>query len=139
MGKILKRMEPYLTFEGNCEEALNTYARIFTSKVNIRERFDNPSMNAPKEYHNKILHASLEFDGITILASDIMPGKQINRGSSDASLSLLICAHEEAEKIFNQLAEGGKVHVPFKKQFWGAWHGNLVDKFGIKWMLNCEK
>ncbi len=138
MSKTILSMEPYINFNGDCEEALNTYAKIFNGKVNIQQRYDNPAMKAPKEYHDKVLHASLEFDGITILASDVMPGKQIKRGTSDASLSLNISGVEDAKRIFEQLAEEGKVHVPFNKQFWGAWHGNLIDRFGIRWMVNCQ-
>lgn len=138
MSKSVISMEPYLNFNGDCEEALNKYAKIFNGKVTIRERYDNPNMKAPKEYHDKVLHASVQFDGITILASDVMPGKQLNRGSSDISLSLTVSNPDEGKRIFEQLAEEGKVHVPFNKQFWGAWHGNLIDEFGIKWMINCE-
>ncbi|MCL5028005.1 MAG: VOC family protein [Bacteroidetes bacterium] len=138
MSKMIKSLEPYLTFDGNCEEALNTYAKVFNGKVTIQQRYDNPAMKAPKEYHNKVLHASIQFDDIAILASDIMPGGQLSRGSSDVSLSLNVSSLEESKRIFEQLAEGGKVHHPFEKQFWGAWHGNLVDKYGIRWMVNCE-
>ncbi len=138
MSNSVLGMEVYLTFDGNCEEALNTYAKIFNGKVTIQQRFDNPAMKAPKEYHDKVLHASLQIGSITILASDIMPGRQLSRGSSDVSLSLNVSSLEESKSIFEQLAEGGKVNHPFEKQFWGAWHGNLVDKYGIRWMVNCE-
>ena len=117
-------MEPYLTFDGNCEEALNTYAKIFNGKVTIQERFNNPAMKAPIEYHEKVLHASIQFDNITILASDVIYGRQVNTGSSDISLSLNISGLEEAKKIFEQLAERGKVNHPFTKQFWG--HGTAT-------------
>ncbi len=138
MSSSIKSLMPYLTFDGNCEEALNTYSKILDGKVTIEGRYDNPAMKAPKEYHDKVMHASLKFGELTILASDIYPGRQLNRGSSDTSLSLTASNPGEGKSIFDQLAENGKVHVPFEKQFWGAWHGNLTDKFGIKWMMNCE-
>lgn len=138
MSNSIISLEVYLTFGGDCEEALNFYSKIFNGNVHIEQRFDNPAMKAPKEYHDKVLHASLKFGNITILASDIMPGRKVERGSSDGSLSLNVSNSEEGKRIFNQLAEGGKVHIPFGKQFWGAWHGNLIDQFGIKWMVNCQ-
>ncbi len=138
MSSSIKGLMPYLTFDGNCEEALNTYSEILDGKVTIEGRYNNPAMKAPKEYYDKVMHASLKFGELTILASDIFPGKKLNRGSSDTYLSLTASSSEEGKRIFDQLAENGKVHVPFEKQFWGAWHGNLTDKFGIKWMMNCE-
>lgn len=138
MGKSIT-LTPYITFDGNCEEALSAYAKILNGKVTIAQRYDAPAMQMPKEFHNKVLHAVFEFDGNKIFASDAMPTKGANRGSSDASMSLDVPGPEEGKKIFDQLAQGGKVHVLFEKQFWGAWHGNLTDKFGIKWMVNCEE
>ena len=94
-------------------------------------------MKAPDEYKNKILHARYEFGGNTILASDITPGNK-TAGSGEAYMSLTVSNSDEAQRIFNRLSEGGNVRVPLKKQFWGGWHGNFTDRFGIKWMVNCE-
>ncbi len=134
-------MSAYLNFCGNCEEALNHYAKVFDGKVTIVNRYDNPAMNAPKEFQDKVLHATLEFGGLTIMASDIMPRSpgETGKGSGDAALSLDVSDSDSGKKIFDRLADGGKVGVPFQKQFWGAWHGNLRDKYGIRWMVNCEK
>ena len=141
MSYSITNLVPYLSFRGNCEEALNTYANIFGGKVTVRERYNNPAMNMAKEFHDKVLHASLEFNGITILASDIVPRNPAEggTGSGDAALSLDVSSAEDGKRIFDQLAQGGKVNVPFEKQFWGAWHGNLRDKYGIRWMVNCDK
>jgi PhnB protein len=140
MSTAIKSLVAYLNFRGDCEEALNHYANIFDGKVTIANRYDNPTMNVPKEFRDKVLHATLEFAGITVMASDIIPknpGEAIG-GSGDAALSLDVSNPEEGNGIFGQLAEGGKVNIQFEKQFWGAWHGNLRDKYGIRWMVNCE-
>ena len=129
---------PYLHFNGNCEEALNLYARLLDGKAEVHERYDNPAMNAPDDYKNKALHASLQFGESVILASDVFPGSSFSRGSGDTALSITLNDAEKAKKIFAQLAEGGEVMVPFDKQFWGAWHGNLRDKYGVRWMVNAE-
>lgn len=129
-------LKPYLFFYGNCEEALNTYAKILGGKVEVVNRYDNPAMNAPKDYQNKILHAQLEFRGNSLYACDSFPGQPPEKGSN-VSLTIELRDQDEAAKIFEQLAGGGTVHFPFEKQFWGSWHGSLTDRFGIKWNVNC--
>ncbi|WP_212005222.1 VOC family protein [Chitinophaga sp. HK235] len=128
---------PYITFGGNCEEALNFYANVLGGTFKIWTRYDHPAMNAPEAYRDKVLHARLQFNGLAIYASDIFPGKEAKKNSGDVSLSLTFPDSETAQKVFDQLAEGGQVGVPFGKQFWGEWHGNLTDKYGVKWMVNC--
>lgn len=128
---------PYIHFEGNCEEALNFYADILNGKVEVQSRYDNPAMNAPEAYRNKVLHGRLHFSELAIYASDVFPGQKAQKSSGDVYLSLTFPDETAAQQAFDRLAEGGKVGVPFAKQFWGSWHGNLVDKYGIAWMMNC--
>lgn len=129
---------PYLTFYGNCEEAFSFYKDILGATLHIVSRYDNPAMNAPEAYRNKVLHANLQFGSHIIFGSDAMPGKEQPVTQSNIALSLHAKNEEEGKRIFDKLAEGGKVHVPFKKQFWGDHHGNLTDRFGIHWMMNCS-
>lgn len=131
---------PYLTFGGNCEEALGFYTDIFQGELLVVNRYDNPAMKVPEAYHDKILHARLIIDGKIILyASDTYPGKQVVGHSGDVSLAIVITDDlERAKRIFQQLSENGKTGVPFGKQFWGDWHGNLSDKYGVKWNVNFE-
>jgi PhnB protein len=130
---------PYLQFQGNCEEALNFYKDILYGRVEIVSRYDNPAMNAPDEYKNKILHAGFHFGKHILFASDTMPAKQQENFRPNISISLGLHDEEYAGNIFDRLSAGGQVHVPFKKQFWGDWHGNFTDRFGIRWMVNCSK
>lgn len=138
METKIKDLIPYLNFEGNCEEALNYYKDILGGRVEIQTRYDNPAMNAPEDYKNKVLHGRLYFGDKAIYASDIFPGKKAHKNSGDVQLSLDVSDPETGKKIFDQLAEGGKTGLAFEKQFWGDWHGNLTDKFGIRWMVNCQ-
>ncbi|HTF31110.1 MAG TPA: VOC family protein [Flavitalea sp.] len=133
------KLIPYLTFDGNCEEALTFYKGIFGGEINVVNRYDNPAMNAPKEYWNKILHARLEFNGAAIYASDTFPGKTTRKNSGDVSLSLILHDLEKANQAFTSLAEGGRIHFPFGKQFWGDWHGSLTDRYGFNWNINFEE
>lgn len=138
MNKEKISLVPYLFFEGNCEEALTYYAEIFNGTITLVQRYDNPAMNAPASYRNKILHAAFQFGENMILASDVAPGETLNRGNYEVAMSITLVDVNECNIIFEKLADGGTVNVPFEKQFWGAWHGNLKDRFGISWMVNSE-
>jgi PhnB protein len=133
----VKQLIPYLNFEGNCEEALNFYSGILGGRVEVRTRYDNPAMKAPEEYKDKVLHARLYAGAITLYASDVFPGQGAQKNSGDVALSLDVSDPETGRDIFDRLAEGGATGVPFEKQFWGDWHGNLTDRYGIRWMVNC--
>jgi PhnB protein len=138
MGPKSIILTPYIHFEGNCEEALNYYSGIVNGKVEIQSRYDNPAMKAPEHYKNKVLHGRLHFGDQAIFASDAFPdGRSIEKGSNVA-LSLAVDSIENGKIIFDKLAKGGTVNFNFEKQFWGDWHGNLVDKYGIYWMVNYQ-
>ena len=132
-------MMPYLSFRGDCEEALSFYKEILDGRVEIASRYDNPAMNAPEDFKNKILHASFHFGKYILFASDVMAKKQNDELTSNIAISLGLHDEAFAQNIFDRLSEGGKIHVPFKKQFWGDWHGNFTDRFGIRWMVNCSQ
>lgn len=132
------KLIPYIQFTGNCEEALNRYKEIFEGEVNIVNRYDNSSFDVPDDFKNKVLHAHYKTGEIELMACDVFPGKSSVPRGSNISLSVTLDTVEKATEIFNSLAKDGKVKFPFEKQFWGAWHGSLTDKFGINWMINCE-
>lgn len=129
---------PYLTYEGNCEEALNFYARILGGEIQNVKRYDEPAMKAPEAYKNKILHAQLIFEGAAIYASDTFPGNNTRKTSGDVSLSVMFTDVKMAQKAFSEMAEGGRINMPLEKQFWGAYHGSLTDKYGFNWNFNVN-
>ncbi|HXB28910.1 MAG TPA: VOC family protein [Puia sp.] len=129
---------PYLQFQGDCEEALNFYKDVLDGRIEIASRYDNPAMNAPDDFKNKILHARFIFGRFTMFASDVMPKKKNEALRSNISISLGLHDEELAKDIFERLSSGGEINIPFKKQFWGDWHGNFSDRFGIHWMVNCS-
>jgi PhnB protein len=139
MSDTQVEMMPYLSFRGNCEEALNFYKGILDGQIEIVSRYDNPAMNMPEDFKNKILHASFRFGNYTLFASDVMPKKQDEHQTSNIAISLGFHDEGVAMNIFDRLSAAGEVHIPFKKQFWGDWHGNFKDRFGIRWMVNCSK
>lgn len=136
--KLHVQVIPYLTYGGDCEEALNFYAGILGGEVRIENRYDNPAMKAPESYKNKILHARLILEGGAIYASDTFPGNATAKTSGDVSITLMLTDLEKAKQAFTALAEGGRINFPFDKQFWGAYHGSLTDRYGFNWNLNVE-
>jgi PhnB protein len=127
----------YLTFQGNCEEALNTYSEIFHGEIGTLNRYDNPAMPVPEAYNTKIMHSQLTFDGNIIMCCDAVPGLKVQYGNG-ISLTITVETVKQTEEIFNKLSEDGIIIVSLEKQFWGSWFGQVKDRFGISWMLMCE-
>ncbi len=135
MSKKNITLTPYLHFLGNCEEALNTYQNILGGRFEIENRYDNPNMNAPEEYRDKVLHARFYNGNCLFMACDVFPGQTVKSGRNVA-LSLDFKDLNQAKNVFSAFSNDGKINVPFEKQFWGDWHGNLTDQYGIRWMIN---
>ncbi len=132
------KLFPYLSFNGNCEEALNFYKNAFDGEIIQLDRYGDSPMPSKDEHKNKIIHARLQVGDILIMASDVMNDRTIISGDS-ISLSVDCDTNEQMEKFFTSMAEGGKITMPLQDQFWGAKFGMLADKYGFHWMFNCEK
>jgi PhnB protein len=136
------QIEPYLTFNGNCEQALEFYAQCLGGKVQFMQRYGgSPMDNAelPAEWKNKVMHATVDAEGQRFMGSDAMPGQPF-AGYSGISMSLNIPKDSaRAKRVFEALAAGGQVQMPFGKTFWAeGGFGMLTDRFGVPWMVNCE-
>ena len=128
----------YLTFNGNCRDAMIFYERCFGGELHLMPFSDAPG-NFPKEAKDRVMHASLVKDGIpVVMASDSMPGGSVTTGDN-FSICLSPKSPEELERLFNALGEKGTVTSPLQDTFWGARFGTLKDQFGINWMFNYEK
>jgi PhnB protein len=130
-------LEPYLHFSGNCEEALNFYKGVFGGEFTLN-RFEGSPLAAefPPDYANKIMHANFTSPSLKFMAADGRPAST-HEGSGRISLSLGGSDVVAGKRVFDALAAGGTIVVPFQKMFWGATFGQLTDKFGIEWMVNC--
>ena len=134
---------PYLYFNGRCEEALTFYAGCLGNGVTFLElhRFAGSPMagNAPEGWADKIMHASLGTEGHPLLlASDGManaPGEP----PRNFSLAFGASSVEEAERVFAALAEGGRIDMPLGETFFAARFGMLTDRYGVAWMVNCDR
>ena len=137
-------ISPYLTFNGNCEEAFNFYRSVFGGEFPYVGRFkDMPADGGkpvPASEGEKIMHISLPISKETVLmGSDSSEAfGQATVVGNNFSISINANSEEEAKKLFNGLSAGGKVTMPLDKTFWGALFGMFTDKFGIQWMVNYD-
>ena len=134
------QINPYLMFDGNCEEAFNFYAQTLGGKNLAVHRYDeNPEMakNVPPEWHKKLMHARIDIDGQLLMGSDAPPGRQEEKKGFSVSLNVANVA--EGERIFKALAENGRIVMPYQKTFWALGFGMCTDRFGTPWMVNCEQ
>ena len=132
-------LDAYLTFDGNCAEAMRFYERTLGGKIDMMMTLGESPMAAqtPPESANRIMHASLMLDERRLMASDAMLG-QPYEGMKGFSLSLNYKTAAEAKPIFEALAAGGRVTMALQKTFWSDAFGMLVDRFGTPWMFNTD-
>jgi PhnB protein len=126
-------VNPYVTLDGNCEEAMKFWAEALGAKLEILRMGDSP-MPVPPEAKNRVMHSTLKTESLEILASDGMMGQPVDlRGP--ISICLNFTDKGEQTRVWDRLSAGGSVTMPLADQFWGRF-GMLTDKFGIKWMLS---
>jgi PhnB protein len=132
------QVQPYLFFDGRCEEAIEFYRRTVGAEVAMLMRFKDapnppPPDMVPAGSGNKVMHAALRIGDTTLMASD---GRCQGQPSFQGfSLSLSVPSEAEAELRFNALADGGKVTMPLAKTFWSPRFGMVTDRFGVGWMV----
>lgn len=133
------QLNPYLLFNGQCEEAFKFYEKCLGGKIEAMFTFGGSPMaqQVPAEWGSKVMHACLKIDGMSLLGSAPPPGRY--QQPQGFSVSLSVKEPAETERIFNALAENGTVQMPIQKTFWSVRFGMLVDQFGIPWILNCEQ
>jgi len=132
-------LNPYLTFNGQCEAAFKFYEKVFGGKIEAMMTFGSSPMaeQTPPEWRNKIMHARMSVGGKTLMASDAPPDRY--EAMKGIMVTLGIDDPGEAERIFRALSEKATIQMPIQKTFWAERFGMLVDKFGTPWMVNCEK
>jgi PhnB protein len=133
------QLEPYIFFYGRCEEALEFYKKAIGGDYELN-RFEGSPMadQVPPDFRNKIMHATFKGPGFSFMAADGQPGKTLKADEGNVSLSLATEDASEAERVFNALAQGGNVMMPFADAFWGGKFGILTDKFSTEWMITSH-
>lgn len=128
-------VEPYLFFEGRCEEALAFYRQALGAEVTVLMRYresPDPGMSPPGA-EEKVMHANLRIGETTLMASDgLCKGQPAFQGFS---LSLAVADEAEARRLFTALSAGGVVQMPLARTFWSPCFGMVVDRFGVPWMV----
>jgi len=131
---------PHLNFNGQCKEAFDFYAELLDGEIKTSMTWGEMPGGAadqfPKETHKLIMHTALEVDGDFIMGADSPPGRYTQ--PKGITVSIGVKSKDKAESIFNQLAEGGSVTMPFAQTFWSPGFGMCVDRYGIPWMVNTE-
>ncbi len=133
------QINPYLMFNGHCEDAFKFYQQVLGGKIEAMMPHEGTpaAEHVPSEWRNKIMHARLRVGDKVLMGSDAPPGRQ--EDMQGFSVSLGIEKPADAERIFHALAENGTVRMPIQQTFWAARFGMLVDQFGTPWMINCEQ
>ena len=131
-------IQPYLFFDGQCEEALEFYSRALGARLNMKMRFSecpdlHPAGTIPPGAGNKIMHASLQIGDTDVMLSDgRCTGQPVFQGMG---LTLNVAGIAEADRVFTALAEGGKVHMPLGQTFFSPRFGMVQDRFGVLWLI----
>ena len=136
--KDSRTIQPYLFFNGNCEEAIEFYRKALGAEVEMMMRFKEspepqPPGTVPPGFENKIMHTSFRIGETTVMASDGCSAEGLS--FQGFSLSLSVSNESEADRVFVALADGGKVQMPLTKTFWSPRFGMVEDRFGVGWMI----
>src|SRR5919197_5333151 len=131
-------VEPYLFFEGRCEEAIEFYRKALGAEVTMLMRYKDspeppPPGKLPPGSEQKVMHASLRSGDTTVMASDgLCQGQPSFQGFS---LSITVPDEARADKMFEALTDRGRVQMPLSKTFWSRRFGMVTDRFGVGWMI----
>ncbi len=131
------RWNPHLTFNGQCETAFKFYEKCLGGTIVMMMPYGDSPMaeQAPPDWRNKILHATFALGDQILTGGDASPASYVR--PQGFSILLNVAAAEEAERVFEMLAEKGEVQMPIQETFWTLRFGMLVDRFGTPWMINC--
>jgi PhnB protein len=135
----MTRINSYLTFNGNCREAMNFYKECLGGKLSFQTIGDSPlSEKMPQKMKDCILHSTLIKKNLVLMGSDMVGEEGLIKGNA-VSLSLDCSNEKEIKTFYANLSKGGKASHPLEISFWGALFGDLIDKYGNHWLLHFDK
>lgn len=133
---MITKLIPYINMEGNAEEAMDFYCKIFEcAKRDIMRYSEVEDYLASAEWGLKVMHGYLEFKNFELYFSDMPEGEEVTPGRR-VSLTLVFDSEEEVGRVYEALKEDGEVHMELQKTFWNAVYASVTDRFGIGWELN---
>jgi PhnB protein len=134
----MTKVATYLSFNGNCTEAFDSYADIFGGTIAMRITYADapvPTQIADNEKH-LVMHSALSIGGFQIMGADMTGGRPY-QAPQGVSVMVELDSVDTVKTAFNRLAEGGQVMMPVESTFWTDAFGMLTDRFGVRWMLNA--
>ena len=134
-------INPYLTFDGQCEAAFKFYEQCLGAKIVAMIPVGDTPMKdqMPPEVKDKIAHACLAVSDKLLMGSDEICSEQKYEGVKGCSVSVHVDTPVEAERIFKDLSKNGTVTMVIQETFWATRFGSVIDQFGVPWMINCPK
>lgn len=135
----MSTINSYLTFNGNCREAMIFYKNCLGGKLTLQTIGNSPlAAKMPPQMKESIVHATLSKGDLVLMASDMVGEKGLLKGNA-VSLMLNCKTEKEIKKYYTKLSAGGHATHPLQISFWGALFGELTDKFGNQWLLHFDK
>lgn len=132
-------INPYIYFDGNCEEAFNFYESVFRKEISSINKYKDvpkPARNIFQESDEKIMHVTLPLSKETMLnGSDNSLAYEEMVKYKTFTLIIHTDSKEEVDRLFGELSQNGQIKVPVGLTFWGAYYGQCIDKFGISWKI----
>ncbi len=136
------KLEPYIRFNGDCEEAFNFYKSVFKGEFTYIMRYKDYPENdwkiTPKD-EEKVLHIAFPIGKTVVLMGSDIPSESSITPGDNIIISISERSEDEVKRLFSGLSDGGKVKMPLQKTFWADLYGELTDKFGINWMVSRAK
>jgi len=133
------QVNTYLSFNGECEAAFKFYEQCLGGRIAAMFRYEGTPLAAtvPADWSDKVMHASVVVDGQELMGADVAPEQY--EPPKGISLSLNLGTAAEAERVFGEFADGGRIVQPLERTFWSERFGMVIDRFGVPWMINCEE
>ena len=129
----------YLTFNGNCREAMNFYKDCLGGELHLQTIGESPlAAKMPAQMKECILHATLIKDGLVLMGSDMVADKGLSKGNN-ISMAINCSSKEQIESFYDKLSAGGNKDHALEQTFWGATFGDITDQYGNHWLLNYEE
>lgn len=135
-------INPYINFNGNAEEAFNFYKSVFGGEFAMLVRFkdlESPEFSVPEDEAHKIMRIVLPIGGNTLIANDVPEAMgRVSENENRSKISVSAESREEADRIFDGLANGGAIEMPMGESPWGTYFGMFRDKYGIEWTVEFD-
>ena len=131
------KLHPYFIFNGQAKAALDFYSAALGLKIGEMSTYGSSPVPHRAEHTDWIMHAALNWKGETLAMFADSPDLKLTQ-NPNVHISLNYTDLEEMKSAFKRLSQGGEITMPLEKQFWNATYGQLIDQFGIHWMMNCD-